>query len=87
MKLTNLPLTEKMHNHLPLSTRKQALQIAAMFEDESSAEDGIAFPLLGIVACSGQGLITQRAKRFPPEAETAAGKNRRGLEKLGARCG
>ena len=36
------------------STRKQALQIVAMFEDESIRQKmEVAFPLLGIVACSG----------------------------------
>ncbi len=72
------------------STRKQALQIAAMFEDESIRQKmEVAFPLLGIVACSGHVIDNPgRAKRFPPEAETAAkAKIDEALEKLGARCG
>ena len=49
------------------STRKQALQIAAMFEDESIRQKmEVAFPLLGIVACSGHVIDNPgRAKRFP----------------------
>ena len=72
------------------STRKQALQIAGMFEDESIRERmEEAFPLLGIVACSGHVIDNAgRSKRFPPEAESIAKeKIDQALERLGARCG
>ena len=52
------------------STRKQALQISSLCEDET-IKDHIAdaFPTLGIVACSGH-LIDNPGKRrrFPQEA-------------------
>jgi len=72
------------------STRKQALQIAAMFDDKSIRKKmEKAFPLLGIVACSGHVIDNPgRSKRFPPEAESEAKeKIEEALEKLGARCG
>ncbi len=72
------------------STRKQALQIAAMFDDDSiRIKMEQAFPLLGIVACSGHVIDNPgRSKRFPPEAESAAKEQiETALEKLGARCG
>lgn len=72
------------------STRKQALQIAGMFDDDSiRARMEKAFPLLGIVACSGHVIDNPgRAKRFPPEAESIAKeKIEEALERLGARCG
>ena len=53
------------------STRKQALQIAAVYEDEAIFEEiSFAFPKLGIVACSGHVIDSPGgARRFPPEAE------------------
>ena len=56
------------------STRKQALQIASLFE-ESDVKEKLerAFPLLGIVACSGHVIDNPgRERRFPPEAEMVA---------------
>ena len=72
------------------STRKQALQIASMFDDKAIRKKmEKAFPLLGIVACSGHVIDNPgRSKRFPPEAESAAKRKiEDALEKLGARCG
>ena len=54
-----------------MSTCKQALQIAAVYEDETIFEEiSFAFPKLGIVACSGHVIDSPGgARRFPPEAE------------------
>ena len=70
----NLPLTERCPTFLYCEYRKQALQIAVMFDDDSiRARMEKAFPLLGIVACSGHVIDNPgRAKRFPPEAESIA---------------
>lgn len=72
------------------STRKQALQIASLFENSDVKEQvERAFPLLGIVACSGHVIDNPgRDRRFPPEAEMVAKeKIEQALDKLGATCG
>ena len=72
------------------STRKQALQIASLIEDkEVKGEVEKAFPLMGIVACSGHVIDNPgRDRRFPPEAEMVAKeKIEQALDKLGATCG
>jgi class 3 adenylate cyclase/tetratricopeptide (TPR) repeat protein len=72
------------------STRKQALQISSLYEDSSIRERVIlAFPTLGIVACSGH-LIDSPGKnrRFPQEAEVIVrAKIEENLDFLGATCG
>jgi class 3 adenylate cyclase/tetratricopeptide (TPR) repeat protein len=72
------------------STRKQALQISSLYEDPSIRERIIlAFPTLGIVACSGH-LIDSPGKnrRFPQEAEAIVrAKIEENLDFLGATCG
>ena len=70
------------------STRKQALQIAAVYEDEAIFEEiSFAFPKLGIVACSGHVIDSPGgARRFPPEAEVEA-KIEDALASMGASCG
>jgi class 3 adenylate cyclase/tetratricopeptide (TPR) repeat protein len=72
------------------STRKQALQIADVYEDDSVKEQiSLAFPKLGIVACSGHVIDSPgRARRFPPEAEPEAKRKiEEALEEMGASCG
>lgn len=72
------------------STRKQALQICSLYEDESIREKiSNAFPTMGIIACSGH-LIDNpgRNRRFPPEAEPIArAKIEEKLNSLDATCG
>ncbi len=72
------------------STRKQALQISSLYEDESIASQiGEVFPMLGIVACSGH-LIDRPGKerRFPQEAEEIVRKKiEEKLDTIGATCG
>ena len=72
------------------STRKQALQISSLYEDETIRQriQG-AFPTLGIVACSGH-LIDNPGKnrRFPQEAESIVrAKIEEKLNQLGSTCG
>ena len=72
------------------STRKQALQIADIYEDEGVKEQiSQAFPKLGIVACSGHVIDSPgRTPRFPPEAEAEAKRKiEEALEEMGASCG
>ena len=72
------------------STRKQALQIAAVYEDEAIFEEiSFAFPKLGIVACSGHVIDSPGgARRFPPEAEPEVKRKiEEALESMGASCG
>ena len=72
------------------STRKQALQIAGMYEDEEILEKiSFAFPKLGIVACSGHVIDSPgEARRFPAEAEPEVEQRiEETLESLGASCG
>jgi class 3 adenylate cyclase/tetratricopeptide (TPR) repeat protein len=72
------------------STRKQALQIAAAYEDgEISQKIQNAFPTLGIVAFSGHVLDQPGSnRRFPPEAEEIAKKEiAAALDEMGASCG
>ncbi len=72
------------------STRKQALQIAGVYEDDSVKEKiSLAFPKIGIVACSGHVIDSPgRARRFPPEAEPEAKRKiEEALEEMGASCG
>ena len=72
------------------STRKQALQISSLYSDESIRENiAGAFPVLGIVACSGHVIDNAGAnRRFPPEAEKIAKKRiEESLERMGANCG
>ncbi len=72
------------------STRKQALQIAGAYEEESIKKKiQSAFPVLGIVAFSGHVLDQPGSiPRFPPEAELIAKKEiADALEKMGASCG
>lgn len=72
------------------STRKQALQIASVYEDESVREKiSLAFPKLGIVACSGHVIDSPgKARRFPPEAEAEVkSKIEEALDQMGASCG
>jgi len=72
------------------STRKQALQIASVYEDEAILEKiSFAFPKLGIVACSGHVIDSPGgARRFPPEAEPEAKRKiEEALESMGASCG
>jgi class 3 adenylate cyclase len=72
------------------STRKQALQISSLYEDETIRDRIVeAFPTLGIVACSGH-LIDNPGKRrrFPPEAEEIVRRKiDERLDKLGSNCG
>ena len=72
------------------STRKQALQIAGVYEDAEVREKiSLAFPKLGIVACSGH-LIDGPgdSRRFPPEAEAEAKRKiEEALEEMDANCG
>ena len=72
------------------STRKQALQIASLSEDMAIRDkvEG-AFPLMGIVACSGHVIDNPgEVRRFPPEAEMVAKKKiDEVLNSLGATCG
>ncbi len=72
------------------STRKQALQICNLYEDDSIGKklDSV-FPTLGIVACSGH-LIDSPGKnrRFPQEAEEIVrSKIEKKLSEIGATCG
>ena len=72
------------------STRKQALQIAAVYQDETIFEEiSFAFPKLGIVACSGHVIDSPGgARRFPPEAEPQVKRKiEEALESMGASCG
>ena len=72
------------------STRKQALQISSLYEEESIRSHIVdAFPTLGIVACSGH-LIDNPGKRrrFPQEAEEIVRRKiDEKLDKLQATCG
>ena len=72
------------------STRKQALQISSLYEDETIKNHiSDAFPTLGIVACSGH-LIDNPGKRrrFPQEAEEIVRRKiDERLDKLGSTCG
>ena len=72
------------------STRKQALQISSLYQDETIRNEVIkAFPTLGIVACSGH-LIDSPGKRrrFPQEAEEIVRKKiHERLDKLQSTCG
>jgi class 3 adenylate cyclase/tetratricopeptide (TPR) repeat protein len=72
------------------STRKQALQISSLYEEESIRSHIVdAFPTLGIVACSGH-LIDNPGKRrrFPQEAEEIVRRKiDEKLDKLKATCG
>jgi class 3 adenylate cyclase/tetratricopeptide (TPR) repeat protein len=72
------------------STRKQALQISSLYEDESIRSHIVdAFPTLGIVACAGH-LIDNPGKRrrFPQEAEEIVRRKiDERLDKLGSTCG
>ena len=82
-------LVDAQPSHIA-STRKQALQIASLFEDDSVREHvEEAFPLLGIVACSGHVIDNPgRDPRFPPEAELVAKERiEKALDKMGATCG
>ena len=82
-------LEEAKPSHIA-STRKQALQISSLYTD-SSIRDKIAaaFPVLGIVACSGHVIDNSGAnRRFPPEAEKIAKQRiEESLERMGANCG
>jgi class 3 adenylate cyclase len=72
------------------STRKQALQIASVYEDEDILQEiSFAFPKLGIVACSGHVIDSPGgARRFPPEAEPEAKRKiEEALASMGASCG
>ena len=72
------------------STRKQALQISSLYEDESIRKRITnAFPTLGIVACSGHLIDTPgKARRFPQEAELIVrAKIEEKLDFMGATCG
>ena len=72
------------------STRKQALQIASVYEDEEIlGKVHQAFPKLGIVACSGHVIDGPgNARRFPPEAEPEVKRKiEEALEQMGASCG
>jgi class 3 adenylate cyclase/tetratricopeptide (TPR) repeat protein len=72
------------------STRKQALQISSLYEEDTiRARILKAFPTLGIVACSGH-LIDNPGKRrrFPQEAEAIVRqKIDERLDKLNSTCG
>ena len=71
------------------STRKQALQISSLYEEESIRSHIVdAFPTLGIVACSGHLIDNPGKRRFPQEAEEIVRlKIDEKLDKLGATCG
>ena len=72
------------------STRKQALQISSLYEDESIRQKiSNAFPTLGIVACSGHLIDTPgKSRRFPQEAEQIVrAKIEEKLDFMGATCG
>ena len=72
------------------STRKQALQICSLYEDENIRQRITnAFPTLGIVACSGHLIDTPgKARRFPQEAELIVrAKIEEKLDFMGASCG
>jgi len=72
------------------STRKQALQISSLYEDESIRKRIVdAFPTLGIVACSGHLIDTPgKSRRFPQEAELIVrAKIEEKLDFMGATCG
>ena len=72
------------------STRKQALQICSLYEDENIRQRITnAFPTLGIVACSGHLIDTPgKARRFPQEAESIVrAKIEEKLDFIGATCG
>ena len=72
------------------STRKQALQISSLYEEDTIHNRVLeAFPTLGIVACSGH-LIDNPGKRrrFPQEAEAIVRqKIDERLDKLNSTCG
>lgn len=72
------------------STRKQALQISSLYEDENIRQKITqAFPTLGIIACSGHLIDTPgKSRRFPQEAEQIVrAKIEEKLDFLGATCG
>ena len=72
------------------STRKQALQISSLYEDETiRSRISNAFPTLGIVACSGHLIDTPgKSRRFPQEAEQIVrAKIEEKLDFMGATCG
>ena len=72
------------------STRKQALQISSLYSDSAIREKvALAFPFLGIVACSGHVIDDQGSpRRFPPEAEKIAkARIEEALDQMGANCG
>lgn len=72
------------------STRKQALQIASLYSDTAIREKVVeAFPVLGIVACSGHVIDNVGGnRRFPPEAEIIAKERiEEALDEMGANCG
>jgi class 3 adenylate cyclase/tetratricopeptide (TPR) repeat protein len=72
------------------STRKQALQISSLYEDQSIRQRICsAFPTLGIVACSGHLIDTPgKSRRFPQEAELIVrAKIEEKLDFMGATCG
>ena len=72
------------------STRKQALQISSLYEDETIRNRiSNAFPTLGIVACSGHLIDTPgKSRRFPQEAEQIVrAKIEEKLDFMGATCG
>ncbi|MEL0120887.1 MAG: tetratricopeptide repeat protein, partial [Opitutae bacterium] len=72
------------------STRKQALQISSLYEDDTIRQRiSNAFPTLGIVACSGHLIDTPgKSRRFPQEAEQIVrAKIEEKLDFMGATCG
>ena len=70
----NLPSTEDAQPSSIASTRKQALQIAAMFDDDSiRAKWKKHFRYSALLPVQGHVIDNPgRAKRFPPEAESIA---------------
>ena len=86
---TAVNLEDAQPSHIA-STRKQALQISSLYSDTSIRDQvSEAFPVLGIVACSGHVIDNAEGnRRFPPEAEKIAKQRiEEKLEQMGANCG
>jgi len=86
---TAVNLDDAQPSHIA-STRKQALQISSLYSDSTIREQiSAAFPVLGIVACSGHVIDNaDSSRRFPPEAEKIAKQRiEEKLEQIGANCG
>lgn len=86
---TAVNLEDAQPSHIA-STRKQALQISSLYSDPNIREKVVgAFPVLGIVACSGHVIDNAGSnRRFPPEAEKIAKQRiEESLDRMGANCG